>query len=206
MCVGHIGIATWVQGDYERALSMLREGLRLGWEADYKVMIQVSLFGLAGVATRLEQPVRAARLWGAVENMQEDYSLHIAPMAHSLTDYEGHLMLARSQLGDEEAFAAAWAEGKAMSLEQAIDYGLGTEEPAPPTTPGSNEESDGSPDPLMRREREVAVLIGQGFSNHRIANELGITGRTVETHVSRILRKLEIRSRTQIATWVIEQP
>ncbi|MBA3950412.1 MAG: AAA family ATPase [Rubrobacter sp.] len=206
MCVGHLGIMAWVQGDHERAVPLLWEGLRLGWEADYKVMLQVSLYGLAGVATRLEQPVRAARLWGAVENMQEDYSLHIAPMAHSFTDYEGHLSLARSQLGDEETFAAAWAEGKAMSLEQAIDYGLGTEEPAPPATPGAHMESDRSPATLTRREREVADLIGQGFSNHRIAAELGITGRTVETHVSRILRKLGIRSRTQIATWMIAQP
>ncbi|HEV2745178.1 MAG TPA: LuxR C-terminal-related transcriptional regulator, partial [Rubrobacter sp.] len=206
MCVGHLGIMTWVQGDYEKAVTLLREGLRLGSEADYKVMLQVSLYGLAGVATRRERPVRAARLWGAVENMQEEYSLHIAPMAHSFTDYEGHLSLARSQLGDEESFAAAWAEGKAMSLEQAIAYGLGTQEPAPPFTLGAHVRSGRFPGPLTKREREVALLIGQGFSNHRIASELGITGRTVETHVSGILRKLEVRSRTQIATWMIEQP
>lgn len=116
-------------------------------------------------------------------------------MARSLTDYEGHLTLARSQLGEEEAFAAAWAEGKAMSLEQAIEYALGTEEPAPPAP---RKASGGTPGPLTRREREVAVLAGQELTNRRIAEELSISEHTVANHVRNILKKLGLRSRAQI--------
>ena len=57
---------------------------------------------------------------------------------------------------------------------------------------------------LTRREREVAVLVGQGKSNREIANALVLGVRTVEGHVSNILGKLDFASRTEIAVWVIE--
>jgi DNA-binding CsgD family transcriptional regulator len=57
---------------------------------------------------------------------------------------------------------------------------------------------------LTRREREVAVLVAEGKSNRAIAERLVIGVRTVEGHVGRILDKLAFTSRTQIATWVVE--
>ncbi len=47
---------------------------------------------------------------------------------------------------------------------------------------------------LTNREREVLVLIAEGFSNKDIANSFGVSVRTVETHRERIMRKLEIHS------------
>ena len=58
---------------------------------------------------------------------------------------------------------------------------------------------------LTAREREVAALIALGKSNRAIAEALVLTERTVTTHVSNILGKLELASRTQIATWAIEK-
>jgi len=58
---------------------------------------------------------------------------------------------------------------------------------------------------LSVREREVAVLIAQGKSNREIADILVLSERTIESHVSSILFKLDYNSRTQIATWVIEK-
>jgi DNA-binding NarL/FixJ family response regulator len=58
---------------------------------------------------------------------------------------------------------------------------------------------------LSAREREVAVLIGQGKSNREIAGELVVGVRTVEAHITRILNKLDFSSRTQIAVWAVEQ-
>jgi len=57
---------------------------------------------------------------------------------------------------------------------------------------------------LTRRERQVAALVAEGKSNREIANTLVIGVRTVEGHVSRILDKLDFTSRTQIATWAVE--
>ena len=58
-------------------------------------------------------------------------------------------------------------------------------------------------DPLTRREREVAALVAQGRSNREIAEQFVLSERTVETHVSRILTKLDLSSRTQLAAWVL---
>ncbi len=58
---------------------------------------------------------------------------------------------------------------------------------------------------LTLRESEVAALIAQGKSNREIAGVLVLSERTIETHISSILSKLEFNSRTQIATWTIEK-
>jgi DNA-binding NarL/FixJ family response regulator len=65
-----------------------------------------------------------------------------------------------------------------------------------------------SDDPLLEltaRERDVLRLIAAGEPNKRIAAELAISERTARTHVSRILRKLHLSSRTQAALWAVRQ-
>ena len=58
---------------------------------------------------------------------------------------------------------------------------------------------------ISRREREVAVLIAEGLSNGEIARRLTIVEGTVANHVEHILRKLGLRSRTQVAVWAVER-
>jgi DNA-binding NarL/FixJ family response regulator len=59
-------------------------------------------------------------------------------------------------------------------------------------------------EPLSPREREVLSLVGRGFSNQEIAEALVISERTARTHVSSILFKLGLSSRTQAALWAIK--
>ena len=58
--------------------------------------------------------------------------------------------------------------------------------------------------PLTDRELEVAGLVAEGLTNHSIATRLSIAPRTAEAHVENIRRKLQVRSRAQIARWVTE--
>jgi DNA-binding NarL/FixJ family response regulator len=58
---------------------------------------------------------------------------------------------------------------------------------------------------LTERELEVLSLVGHGRSNKEIATELGITERTARTHVSNILGKLDLQSRTQAALYAVER-
>ena len=58
---------------------------------------------------------------------------------------------------------------------------------------------------LTEREREVVRLIAQGKSNREIADALVVTKRTIETHISNILYKLNITSRAQIVVWAVER-
>lgn len=60
-------------------------------------------------------------------------------------------------------------------------------------------------DPLTGREREVAVLLAQGHKNKEIAAELVLSERTVETHVSSILAKLNLSSRIDVANWFADR-
>ena len=58
--------------------------------------------------------------------------------------------------------------------------------------------------PLTPREREVAALIARGLTNREIATELIIAERTADTHVSNLLGKLRMNTRSQIAAWAVE--
>ena len=58
---------------------------------------------------------------------------------------------------------------------------------------------------LTERELEVLGLVGRGHSNKEIATDLGITERTARTHVSNILGKLDLQSRTQAALYAVER-
>jgi DNA-binding NarL/FixJ family response regulator len=110
----------------------------------------------------------------------------------------------RAQLG-EAAFEEAWAEGQAMTLDQAIAYACTASDSKMPPVPQPRLGRESyQPGGLTRREREVALLIAEGKSNREISDALVITERTVEGHVSNILSKLGFRSRTQVSIWVTE--
>ena len=65
---------------------------------------------------------------------------------------------------------------------------------------------DGEPvSDLTSRELDVLRLVAAGKPNKEIATELDISERTARTHVSRILRKLGLSSRTQAALWAVRQ-
>jgi DNA-binding NarL/FixJ family response regulator len=94
-----------------------------------------------------------------------------------------------------------------MGMEEAVEYALSKEEEAdPPTTPAPEEASASqAPVALTRREEEVAYLVARGLTNRHIAQELYLSERTIENHVSKILRKLGRTSRTEIASWATQQ-
>ncbi|HZU12001.1 MAG TPA: response regulator transcription factor [Chloroflexota bacterium] len=60
-------------------------------------------------------------------------------------------------------------------------------------------------EPLTSREREVLVLVAGAASNREIADSLGISPRTVETHLANIYGKLQVRGRTEAMLWAIRE-
>jgi DNA-binding NarL/FixJ family response regulator len=61
------------------------------------------------------------------------------------------------------------------------------------------------PTALTARERQVVALVAAGLSNQHIADQLVISERTVESHVSNALGKLGIGSRTGLVAWAVER-
>jgi two-component system, NarL family, response regulator LiaR len=62
-----------------------------------------------------------------------------------------------------------------------------------------------TPDPLTAREVEVLRLVARGFGNQQIADELSLSEATARTHVSAILGKLHLASRTQAALYALRE-
>jgi DNA-binding NarL/FixJ family response regulator len=72
---------------------------------------------------------------------------------------------------------------------------------------GTIPESEADPDldQLTLREREVLRLIARGYLYKEIAQQLGISARTVENHVSAVLRKLQLSNRHELSRWAVER-
>lgn len=107
------------------------------------------------------------------------------------------------------AFAAAWAEGQAMSPEQAIAARhRTTQEPTLLPVKKRPVMSILSPrtlhDDLTQRERDVLRLVAQGLTDAQVAERLVISRRTVNFHLTSIYRKLEVSSRSAATRYVME--
>ena len=129
----------------------------------------------------------AARLLGAAEairlrNEDARFPLHQA-------DYNDAVNTVREALGQQE-FDNAWAEGAALSTEEAIAYaqrGRGERK-----RPSSGWES------LTPTELDVVRLVSDGLGNKDVATRLFISPRTVQTHLTHIYAKLGLTSRVQL--------
>jgi DNA-binding NarL/FixJ family response regulator len=72
---------------------------------------------------------------------------------------------------------------------------------APPAGPGADAELD----QLTAREREVLRHIARGYMYKEVALRLGISAKTVEAHVSAVLRKLQLSNRHELSRWAAER-
>ncbi len=119
-----LGCIALRQGDTERAAALARESLTLRRGLGHLAGLHESLESLAAVAVAQGQHERAALLFGAAEAGREAIGAPLPPVQRP--DYEQHVGTLRVALG-ERASATAWAEGRAMTLEQAIEYALSEE-------------------------------------------------------------------------------
>ncbi len=127
--------------DHERARRLFKEGLTLSAEVGDETNVAYCLEGLAAVAASEDRLVHASRLWGASEKLLETIEVTAYPYAPDRSLYQRQVTTTRAQL-DEAAWEAAWAEGRAMTPEQAVEYALEDDEtsPAPKGTRASIDE------------------------------------------------------------------
>jgi predicted ATPase/DNA-binding SARP family transcriptional activator/DNA-binding CsgD family transcriptional regulator len=205
ICLTNLALGELILGNYGQATTLLRELLHQSRKLDDKLHTQYAFFGLAGVTASQGQLLRATRLWAIADTVRETSGIQLPAFTRSSMDYEGRLAAVRAELG-EEVFEKAWEEGRAMTLGEAVEYALSEEEAATPSSPARQQPSAGTRAvALTRREEEVAVLVARGLTNRQIASNLSISEHTVATHVARIIKKLELNSRSQLAAWVTEQ-
>jgi ATP/maltotriose-dependent transcriptional regulator MalT len=199
-CLMNLGSVAREQGELAEAAALLDRGLQITEQLGDRSLLAHLLEGLSALASAIEQHERAMCLGGAATALRESIGAPLSPAWRRMVDR--WLETSRAALSDEAA-AAAWRTGQGMPLEQAIAYAQAPEAPSTsdaPAAAGTPPAAHG-PRPLTPREREVAALIAQGFSNRHIAEWLVITDRTVAAHVEHILDKLVFTSRTQIGVW-----
>ena len=200
--LNNVGWAALLQGNHQRAKASFEESLTLCSELGDRLTASECLEGLACISGAEGHAERGVRLFGAAEALREAVGSEHIPEEDALR--EPYLATTRFRL-DEASWEASWAAGRAMSIERAVEFAHSEEKslhsisPAPKRSP-----AHGSPD-LTRREMEMATLVARGLTNHQIAQELVLSEHTVITHVRNILKKLNLRSRTQLTLWVTER-
>ncbi len=100
-----------------------------------------------------------------------------------------------------------------MTPDEAIEYALSEAErstTSPEASIAAEQEASAGGRQLLpnltRREKEIASLVARGLTSHQIASKLVLSARTVDTHVTNILKKLGVNSREQLAARMSEQP
>jgi ATP/maltotriose-dependent transcriptional regulator MalT len=195
-----------VQGEVAGARALYQKSLVLLREKGNEEFIPACLEGLADIAAAQGEPVWAAQLWGAAEALREALGTPLPPVARA--DYEGAVAGARTTSG-VRAFAVACAQGRSMTPEQALaaPEPVTPPEQAPTTAqlPPSARKPLTYPAGLTAREVEILRLVAQGRTDAQVAEQLVISPRTVNWHLTSIYSKLQVSSRSAATRYAIEQ-
>lgn len=188
-----LGVVRLDNDDPGGAESALAEALPQILDLGDRFAVPIGLSGLAGLAARRARPRSALRLSGAASAYEQMNQTNRPQFIRSLLD--SWLAPVVAQVGPAEGRLRD--EGRNLPLPEAIAAGL---DPQPEDawhvglSPG-----------LTDREREIAGLVARGMANREIAERLVLSVRTVETHVSRVLTKLGLRTRGQLTAWAHEE-
>jgi non-specific serine/threonine protein kinase len=117
----NLGLVAFVQGDHPAARTFFRHSLEIAVKIGDKTSVPLALEGLAGVHGVQGHPRRAARLLGWADALRKAINLPV--QSGDRADYDSFVSAARGALADA-AFTAAWNEGAAMTLEQAVEHAL----------------------------------------------------------------------------------
>jgi predicted ATPase/DNA-binding CsgD family transcriptional regulator len=208
----NLGGVVRAQGDLRRALALGLEAVLL-WHRflGSKGYLYSGLLNLGGVLVALHETERAARLYGAAERFSEQHHLHM--QRNDLAQYERDLPIFWSQ-GAREHLQAAWVEGRALSLTQAIALVEGVERTEAPSQTSETESiapvayatpaASNHPMDLTAREVEVLRLLAQGLTNKQIAEQLVLSPRTVNSHLASIFSKIGVTTRSAATRFAFE--
>jgi DNA-binding CsgD family transcriptional regulator/tetratricopeptide (TPR) repeat protein len=201
----NLGWAALLGGELGRAKAQFGENLTLSKKRGDKGTLLMSLEGLACVAGAEGEGLRAARLFGAAEGLQEAVDYRLVPQERAVL--EPYRASVRSRLGDA-AWEEAQAQGRAMGLQETIEYALSKEKLSKHLSPTRSQPPVSStpehPGGLSPREVEVLGLVAEGLTNAQVAQRLFLSPRTVQRHLNSIYHKLGASSRTAATRFAIE--
>jgi predicted ATPase/class 3 adenylate cyclase/DNA-binding CsgD family transcriptional regulator len=176
------------QGEPDKAERDAHDALARAAEIGAYLFIPDILECLAALAGEAGSHREAARLFGAAHAIRQRMSAVRFKIYDA--DYEASVAALRDPMGEQD-FDSAWAEGAALSTEEAIAYAQrGRGERKRPTSGWAS---------LTPTERDVVRLVTEGLGNKDIATRLFVSPRTVQTHLTHVYTKLGLTSRVQLA-------
>lgn len=189
------------------AHSLLREALQLMLDRGEPSRLGKVLGIFAGLANRMGNVRRAAVLLGATDRVIESAGVIVDALDRPL--HQRTIDSVRRKLG-EETFAAAWAEGRALTFENAVALARYQPDGAAESRPAdrNGERLDAAvavPNGLSPRELEVLRVIAAGRSTRELATDLGISEGTVERHVTNLYTKIGVHSRAEAAAYAFHR-
>jgi predicted ATPase/DNA-binding CsgD family transcriptional regulator len=197
--VSNLGWVAARQGDDAGAAAQFGRALRVFQELGDREAATHLIEGIAWLVLRTGRTESAARLLGAAAALRTADGIRLA-LLHR-TGHEPAVAAARQTLGDI-AFAAAWSAGGALPIEHAIAEALAAI--AEPLSSSSGDTAGAAVETrLTPRERDVLRLLADGKSDREIAAALSLSTRTVGWHVSHLLAKLGVESRTAAAAFAL---
>lgn len=194
-----LGLVQLVRADYPAARAMGVESLVARVRLRNRATVPMSLKIIGVADAELDEPGRAAILFGHAEFVEE--TTGAIPNSHGSDPYRRALATVRTALGPEQ-FRRLWDDGRAATENEIVAIarrdraGIANHRPDAVETDRHG---------LSDREHEVAGLIAQGLTSAAIADRMGITRRTAESHTEHIMIKLGVNSRALIAVWVTAQ-
>jgi DNA-binding CsgD family transcriptional regulator len=187
-------------GELDRAEALGRAGLRQAWIIGERRYFAGALTSLARAVAARGDPEWGAHLYGMVDAVLEATDGNLPVTA--LPSFDSARDAVRAALGEAE-FAAAYAAGRAVPLPEVLaEAERGTTSAFQPAR-GERAERPRAPFGLTGRELEVLRLVASGRTNREIAAALFVTQRTAATHLTHILAKLGVESRTEAAAWAV---
>jgi non-specific serine/threonine protein kinase len=194
----------YLSRDYPLAARVAGDALAMRWEQRNLTEAASSFEDLADLAGVTGAPVTAARLYGVAEALRETRGVPMWPAYRAA--YEREVERTRVALTPEQ-FAASWAAGRVLPLKTAVAEALAFSQTlardAEPRRRGDVAKELAHPllERLTPRERDVLRLLAEGKSNREIAGALFISVATVKGHVTSLMTKLGLDSRTAIAAY-----
>ena len=207
-CLAGLGRVAMDVGAIALARQHLAESLRLSHSTGARIGVARGLEAFAALAVHEDRPELAVRLAAAATALRDVAGLPALSGART----ERYLASAR-HLG-ESAVARLWAQGLALTSDEAVglaldtgpeEHDMGSRDTVALTALGPDRVAAAPPGTLTPREWQVVTLIASGHSNKAIAEELFISPATAARHVANILAKLGFKSRAQIAAWAADK-
>jgi non-specific serine/threonine protein kinase len=198
--VGNLGRLAFLRGDLVTAAARYRERLDHARAQGDPWMATWSLIGLAKVALAIGQPERAARLLGAKATLDAVMGRFVEPADR---EEEARTLAAARAALDEDRFAIAWEEGRALSFEAAVAEARQVGADLPEAIAVVAKDGPDASIMLTPRELDVLRLLVEGRTDREIAAVLFVSRRTAATHVRHVFQELGVGSRAAAAALAV---